>query len=249
MKTAIVDYGMGNLFSVAQACATAGLAPVITSTPAEVESAAAVIVPGTGGFPDAMAVLERERLVGPIMRAVEDGRPVVGICLGMQLLMDEGSEFGRHRGLGVIPGTVERFASPQVGRPEEGAALGHLKVAPTYMGHLKVAPTYLGHPKVAPTYKVPQVGWNRLSVPVHRHPGSWRAAGVSDGDFMYFVHSYYVKPADAETIAATSTYAGVEFCAALSYRNVIGWQFHPERSGPRGLELYRALAQRVREES
>jgi glutamine amidotransferase len=227
MKTAIVDYGMGNLFSVAQACATVGLEPVVTSTPADVESAAAVIVPGIGGFPDAMAALERERLVAPIMRAVEDGRPVVGICLGMQLLMDEGSEFGRHRGLGVIAGTVERFPDPQVGR-------------------LKAAPT-LGHLKVAPTYKVPQVGWNRLSVPGHRSPGSWRAAALDEGDFMYFVHSYYVKPSDAETIAATSTYAGVEFCAALSYRNVIGWQFHPERSGPRGLDLYRALALRVRE--
>jgi imidazole glycerol-phosphate synthase subunit HisH len=210
MKTAIVDYGMGNLFSVAQACATVGLEPVVTSTPADVESAAAVIVPGIGGFPDAMAALERERLVAPIMRAVEDGRPVVGICLGMQLLMDEGTEFGRHRGLGVIAGTVERF--PATGR-----------------------------------CKVPQVGWNRLSVSEDRVPGSWRAAAAADGDFMYFVHSYYVKPSDVETIAATSTYAGVEFCAALSYRNVVGWQFHPERSGPRGLELYRALAQRVRE--
>jgi glutamine amidotransferase len=218
MRTAIVDYGMGNLFSVAQACATVGLDPVITSTPADVQSAAAVIVPGIGGFPDAMAALERERLVAPIMRAVEDGRPVVGICLGMQLLMDEGSEFGRHRGLGVIAGTVERFPAPQVGRLE-----------------------------AAPTWKVPQVGWNRLSVSAHRSPGSWRAAALDEGDFMYFVHSYYVKPSDVETIAATSTYAGVEFCAALSYRNVIGWQFHPERSGPRGLELYQALAQRVRE--
>jgi imidazole glycerol-phosphate synthase subunit HisH len=128
----------------------------------------------------------------------------------MQLLMDEGSEFGRHRGLGVIAGTVERF--PDTGR-----------------------------------CKVPQVGWNKLSVGADRAPGSWRAAGVDDGDFMYFVHSYYVKPSNPETVAATSTYAGVEFCAALSQRNVVGWQFHPERSGPRGLELYRALAQRVRE--
>jgi imidazole glycerol-phosphate synthase subunit HisH len=218
MKTAIVDYGMGNLFSVAQACATVGLDPVITSSPADVESAAAVIVPGIGGFPDAMAALERERLVAPIMRAVEDGRPVAGICLGMQLLMDEGSEFGRHRGLGVIAGTVERFPDPEV-----------------------------GHLKVAPTYKVPQVGWNKLSVPTHCASGTWRAAGVDDGDFMYFVHSYYVKPSNPETVAATSTYAGVEFCAAVSQRNVVGWQFHPERSGPRGLELYRAFAQRVRE--
>jgi glutamine amidotransferase len=228
MKTAIVDYGMGNLFSVAQACAAAGLDPVITATAADVASAAAVIVPGIGGYPDAMAALERERLIAPIMRAVEDGRPVVGICLGMQLLMDEGSEFGRHRGLGVIAGTVERFPDPE-------------------MGQLKPAPTSLGQPKLAPTYKVPQVGWNKLSIAADCVPGSWRAAGVGDGDFMYFVHSYYVKPSDPETVAATSTYAGVEFCAALSYRNVIGWQFHPERSGPRGLELYRALAQRVRE--
>jgi imidazole glycerol-phosphate synthase subunit HisH len=218
MKIAIVDYGMGNLFSVAQACATVGLDPVITSTPADVDAAAAVIVPGIGGFPDAMATLERERLVGPIMHAVEDGRPVVGICLGMQLLMEEGTEFGCHRGLGVIAGTVERFPDPET-----------------------------GHLTAGPAYKVPQVGWNRLSVAPERGPGSWRAAAVDEGDFMYFVHSYYVKPASSETVAATSTYAGVEFCAALSQRNVVGWQFHPERSGPRGLELYRALAQRVRE--
>src|SRR5688572_24175734 len=141
MRTAIVDYGMGNLFSVAQACATVGLVPVITSTPSDVDSAAAVIVPGIGGFPDAMAALERERLVAPIMRAVEDGRPVVGICLGMQLLMDEGTEFGRHRGLGVIAGTVERF-------PDPIDAVGRLNAAPTW--------------------KVPHVGWNRLSVPANR---------------------------------------------------------------------------------
>jgi glutamine amidotransferase len=210
-QVAVVDYGMGNLFSVAQACRAVGLIPAITADPARVRDAAAVIVPGIGGFPEAMRTLERDRLIEPVLGAVRDGRPVVGICLGMQLLFEQSYEFGLHRGLGILGGTVERFPELAQGR----------------------------------RWKVPQVGWNRLALASRREPGSWQAAGLRDGDFMYFVHSFRVCPADPGVVAATSRYAGLEFTAAVSVGNVLGWQFHPERSGIRGVELYRALAQRV----
>ncbi len=108
-KVAIVDYGMGNLFSVKQACAHAGLDGFITSSRQDVLDADAVILPGIGAFADAMATLRQLDLVTAIQQVAESEKPLVGICLGMQLLMSESFEFGRHTGLGIIPGQVLRF--------------------------------------------------------------------------------------------------------------------------------------------
>lgn len=209
---AIVDYGMGNLFSVKQACERAGLRALLTSAPDAVKAADAVILPGVGAFGDAMAALERQGLVGALKETAEAGKPLMGICLGMQLLMSSSDEFGRHQGLDLIAGDVVRFTAPR----EAGAS-----------------------------FKVPHVGWNRV------FPGpvaSWRAsalAGLTEGAFMYFVHSYYARPENPNVVLALSRYGHIEFCSSLRQRNIFACQFHPERSGPAGLQIYRTFAAQV----
>jgi glutamine amidotransferase len=210
---AIVDYGVGNLFSVTQACAAAGLSSAVTGDADVIRRSQAVILPGIGAFGDAMAALSRLNLVDCLRRLPEDGISVVGICLGMQLLMDRSEELGSFEGLGLVPGSVKHL----------GPANGRVKV--------------------------PQVGWNRI-----RHGGNGPASerwsrsllrGVADGEPMYFVHSYVVVPASDDVALASSTYGGVDFCSALETESISGFQFHPERSGRAGLQIYRNLAARL----
>ncbi len=213
-RAAIIDYGMGNLFSVEQACTAAGLPATITSSAEEVRQAAAVILPGVGAFGDAMATLRKLGLVEVIREVVAAGTPVVGICLGMQLLMSESYEFGRHEGLGLIEGTVMPLESQQ------GAA----------------------------RFKVPHVGWNAITT----SRNSWEKTplqGLPDRTFMYFVHSFYVKPSDSQVVLSTTQYANTEFCSSLSVGNIFACQFHPERSGPYGLRLYQNIARWVQRSS
>lgn len=216
-QVAIVDYGMGNLFSVKHACECVGLQASITSSRQEVLSADAVILPGIGAFGDAMETLRRLDLVETLQEVGASSIPLVGICLGMQLLMTESFEFGRQAGLGIIPGTVVRF---------ENVA--------SQKGLLKV----------------PQVGWNQL---YRTDPAkdSWAGSllnGVADGVFMYFVHSFYVRPEDRDVTLAHTTYGNLEFCSALRARNICAFQCHPERSGPEGLTVYNNLAVMLREQ-
>ena len=210
---AIVDYGMGNMFSVRRACEQVGLPAVITSSGGDLVSAAGVIVPGVGAFGRAMDALRARGFVEGLREAASSGKPVLGICLGMQLLMSESHEFGRHQGLGILEGQVVRL------QESSGGGL---------------------------TLKVPQVGWNRLFRPA---PGSWEGSclkGLADGEFMYFVHSFYVKPVETRLVLSTTRYGPIEFCSTLQDRNVMGCQFHPERSGPAGLRIYQNLAMAVR---
>jgi glutamine amidotransferase len=211
-RIAIVDYGMGNLFNVRRACEAVGVPAEVTDRPEAVLKARAVIVPGVGAMPDAMTALARTGLDEALARVADRGTPLLGICLGMQLLMDQGSEFTLHRGLGIIPGSVQRFQ----GTDGRGAPL-----------------------------KVPHIGWNAIRPP-NDETTMWDGTPLVDippGDFMYFVHSYYVVPERPNLVAAYARYGTVEFCAAIRYGNVFGCQFHPERSGVRGLSIYRAFAQ------
>jgi imidazole glycerol-phosphate synthase subunit HisH len=209
MRAAIVDYGMGNLFSVKHACRAAGLETFVTSSKEEILTSAAVILPGVGAFGDAMEALHRLDLVSVLKDVVAAGRPLLGICLGMQLLMTESHEFGRHRGLGLIEGEVLRFEGPRDGsRP----------------------------------LRVPQVGWNRLQRPVGVAWSGGVLDGLEDGEFMYFVHSFYAKPADRSVVLAVSHYGQIEFCSGLRRGRVAACQFHPERSGPEGLKIYKNFA-------
>jgi len=212
-RVAIVDYGMGNLYSVRQACEAAGLDATVTSDPVEVRAADGVVLPGIGAFEGAIRTLREQGLVDALQSAAASGRPMVGICLGMQLMMEESLEFGRHEGLGLFEGRVLPFpATSGDGR----------------------------------TWKIPQVGWNRVSLRRPKVAGTWDAGGLDEGDVMYFVHSFYVEPADPAVVVATADYAGLEFCAALGRGNVLAWQFHPERSAARGLALYKVFADRLR---
>ena len=216
-QVAVVDCGLGNLYSVKQACAHVGLQASITSSAAEILGADAVILPGVGAFGDAMATLRRLDLVAVIRDYVAAGRPFLGVCLGMQLLMSESEEFGAHEGLGIIDGTVVRFANPREGERR---------------------------------LKVPQVGWNGV-----RKCGAPQAGGdpwsntllrgLDEGEQMYFVHSYVVRPADPATELSRTSYGDVEFCSAVRHGSVTACQFHPERSGPEGLRIYRNLAARI----
>ena len=214
---AIVDYGLGNLFSVGQACEHAGLQPVIVSDAPTILKADAVILPGVGAFGDAMESLHRLDLTGPLKDTAAAGRPLVGICLGLQLLMSESHEFGRHAGLNLIAGPVIRFDKPQ------------------------------GSDRML---KVPEVGWNRIGRPrtTDGAPDPWAGSlleGLSEGEYMYFVHSFYAKPETPGVALSVSTYGGIEFCSAVRQGSVCAFQFHPERSGTQGLRIYCNLAARL----
>lgn len=212
-RVAIVDYGLGNLYSVARACERVGLDSQITSEKSEILAADGVILPGVGAFGDAMANLRRLDLVGPLRQIAHTQVPLLGICLGQQLLMSESEEFGCHAGLNIIPGRVVHFGQPQ-GR--DG------------------------------TLKVPQVGWNRIFRRERPQSGDRWAdtplAGLADGTYMYFVHSFYVQPEDENVVLSVSHYGDVSFCSAIHRDNIVAFQFHPERSAQSGLQVYERFA-------
>jgi glutamine amidotransferase len=195
MRAIILDYGAGNLRSVARAVEHAGFDCDISEDPRSLDDAAAVILPGVGAAADTMANLRQRGLADPIREYIASGRPFLGVCMGLQALMTYSEEGGRHECLDVIPGQVVRF--PQ-------------------------------------GLKVPQMGWNTIQV-ARRHPV---LEGIGDGAYFYFVHGYYVQPADENVVAATAEY-GVRFAAVVIKDNIVATQFHPEKSGPAGLRLYR----------
>ncbi len=213
---AIVDFGMGNLFSVQKALEAVGLDTAITNDPNEVRAARAVVLPGMGAFGDAMEELRAHGLVEPLQELVKNGKAFLGVCLGLQLMLEESLEFGRHEGLAMIEGTVVRFEKPV----ESGLEL-----------------------------KVPQVGWNAIHIPEGASSDHWNGSpleGLPSGVRGYFVHSYYAKPRDPAVILGASRYGHIEFPAALRKGNLFGCQFHPEKSGPRGLDIYRNFAKAIR---
>ena len=200
-KVVIVDYGMGNMFSVLRACEHAGLIPVLASDKKELASAAAVILPGVGAFGPAMDNLIRLDLVSPLKDYCASGRPFMGICLGFQLLMTESEEFGTNRGLDIIKGTVRKLPSDN----SEGS-------------------------------KIPQIGWNGIKRLV-----PWDGTvleGLADGEYMYFVHSFYVVPDNPKIACTATSYAGIEYSSGISSGNVFACQFHPEKSAWNGLKIY-----------
>ena len=214
-KVAIVDYGMGNLFSISQACQHVGLDVIISASRQEILEADAVILPGIGAFGDAMATLKRLDLVDVLQEVAAAGKPLVGICLGLQLLMTESFEFERHQGLGIIKGQVVRFDHPKEGERR-------LKVPQVGWNSI-----------------------HQTNVKQNGNGNSWADSPlqqIREGEFMYFVHSYIVQPEDANVVLSTSRYGQIEFCSSIRTRNIFACQFHPERSGTEGLKIYRSLA-------
>jgi len=199
----VVDYGVGNLRSVQKALEQVGAEAVVTEDSRVIQAAQGVILPGVGAFGDAMDTLRATGLDVTVREVVKHNIPLLGICLGMQLLFDESEEMGRHQGLGVLPGRTLRF----------GAGL-----------------------------KVPHIGWNCIRMV---RPGGL-LSGVTDGDFAYFVHSYYVAPEQAEIVLATTDY-GLDFASVVEQGRIFGIQFHPEKSQDVGLRILRNFAEVVKQ--
>lgn len=202
MKTAVLDYDVGNLASVLQGLKQSGLEPILTRDREEILSARAVVLPGVGAFAQGVENLKRHGLLPVIEEVTSKGMPFLGICLGMQLLFEESEEYGRHAGLGLLPGKVVRF------------------------------------PK---GLKVPHMGWNTLNFH-KRHP---LLNGVEPGSFVYFVHSYYASECEPSHIIASTNY-GIEFPAMVCFNNIVGVQFHPEKSSRIGLKLLSNFGEMVR---
>jgi imidazole glycerol-phosphate synthase subunit HisH len=214
-RVAIVDYGVGNLFSVAQACAHVGLTPEITSDAEQLYTADAVILPGVGAFGFAMSRLQALGLVPALLETAESGKPLMGICLGFQLLFNASEEMGNSKGLGLVPGVVRPLANVIVDT-------GHKPRIPN-IAWLPVAPRLDR-----------QLDW-----------ASGLLADVKAGTKMYFVHSYFAEPAHQKAIQAETSYHGYTFCCATETENVFGCQFHPEKSAEAGLQIYNNLARKL----
>lgn len=200
---AIVDYGAGNLRSVELAFGRLGVHTQVTADPDMLALADGLILPGVGAFSDAMAALGRSGVVPAVLEAVRSGRPLLGICLGMQMLLDGSEEGPGVPGLGLIPGEVRRL-------PECGL-------------------------------KIPHMGWNSLA-PAKSSP---LFAGLPERPYVYFVHSYACRASDPADVLAVTDY-GVPFHAAVQRGNILGFQFHPEKSGDVGQTMLENFVKLVR---
>ena len=200
---AIIDYGVGNLFSLKSSLSAIGADAVVTADPAVIATADRVILPGVGAFGDAAQKLRESGLGDVVIEAARSGKPILGICLGMQLLLERSFEYGEHEGLGLIKGEIRPIAD--------------------------VIPKNL---------KIPHIGWNALHLGKEKHP---LFKYLDEGECVYFVHSYYGANC-AESVIATAEY-GAELTAAVAAGNVMGCQFHPEKSGNAGLAILRAFCE------
>lgn len=197
---AIIDYGVGNLFSLKSSFSAIGADAVVTSSKSELERAESIILPGVGAFCDAAKKLKDSGLEDTVVSLAKAGKPLMGICLGMQLLFEKSYEYGEHSGLGLIKGEI---------RPIETV--------------------------IPKDYKIPHIGWNSLEIkkqtPILEN--------VKNGEYVYFVHSYYA--ADCEnSVTAVSDY-GAPLTASVQAGNIFGCQFHPEKSGETGLKILRSF--------
>lgn len=213
----IVDYGRGNLWSVCQAVTAVGGEPRLSTEPTVVCAAEQLILPGVGAFGDAMAGLRARGLDEAVLAFAATGRPLLGVCLGMQLLLEASTEFGHHAGLGLIAGRVDRLPPPVTGARDK-----------------------------IPPYKIPNVGWCRLEPAVGGAPWAESLfAAVKPGDFAYFVHSYGAHPVDPRHRLADIDLGGAPVSAAITAGPITGCQFHPEKSGEVGLAILRAFVART----
>lgn len=203
----IIDYNLGNLFSVKQACDTIGINARISSDKQDIINADALILPGVGAFIEAMHNLEELDLVDAIKDQVNAGKPLFGVCLGLQLLFSSSEEFGSGKGLDLIPGIIRKFP----------AAYNDKKI------------------------KVPQIAWNKI----YSYKQGWEKSplfNVPENEFMYFVHSYYVDPAEESCILTNTNYEGLEYCSGILKDNIFATQFHPEKSAEKGISIYKNWA-------
>jgi glutamine amidotransferase len=193
---AIIDYGVGNLFSLKSSFKAIGEEATVTNDINVIHNAHRIILPGVGAFEDAARKLNDSGMAEVLLNEFRSGKPIMGICLGMQLLFERSFEFGVHKGLGIINGDIVSF---------EG--------------------------KIDKDFRIPHIGWNSLKL----YNNSPLFCGLNDGDYVYFVHSYFAS-CDKSNVIATSDY-GMEFTASVQKDNVYGCQFHPEKSGEVGMKI------------
>ena len=199
----IIDYGVGNLFSLKSSFEAIGVETFVSGNREELSKADKLVLPGVGAFGDAAQKLRDSGLDSFVREQAAKGVPLLGICLGMQLMFEKSYEYGEHEGLGLLKGQVV----PMTERLPKGL-------------------------------KIPHMGWNALRI---RKEGSRLFANTKEGDFVYFVHSFYAEGCE-ESLAADTEY-GIPITAAVEQGNVFGCQFHPEKSGPIGLNILRSFAQ------
>lgn len=199
---AILDYGVGNLFSLVSSLRMIGAEAEITSDPEAIRRAGKLILPGVGAFEDAAEKLRQSGLAELLCEQAAAGKELLGICLGMQLLFERSFEYGEHKGLGLLRGSVV---------PMEG--------------------------KIPPELKIPHIGWNQL----HFQKEHRLLKYIHENDCVYFVHSFYAEDC-ADSLIATTEY-GRELTAMVAKDNVMGCQFHPEKSGDVGLRILRAFCE------
>lgn len=202
---AIIDYGVGNLFSLSASLKFLGAETKVTNKEEDLRTADRIILPGVGAFEDAIAKLRATGLVEAILEETEKGKPLLGICLGMQLLFETSYEYGEHKGLGLIPGEIASIEADLPARP------------------------------FGEKLKVPHIGWNSLHLknedPLFKY--------IKEGDYVYYVHSFYGKNCLENTIASSNY--DIEITGAVRRGSVYGTQFHPEKSGNVGLNILRAF--------
>ncbi len=210
MSVAIIDYGVGNLFSLASSLHYLGVEAKVTAKADDLQAADRLILPGVGAFGDAAAKLRESGLFEVVRQQAAAGKPLLGICLGMQLLFDKSLEYGEHTGLGLIGGTVEALQPDLSAYASTESSFG---------------------------LKVPHIGWNSLHIlrddPLFRY--------FKDGEYVYYVHSYYAKNCEADTLAVSDY--GLPVTGVVRRSSVWGTQFHPEKSGAAGLRLLQAFAE------
>ena len=234
---AIVDYGMGNLRNVQKAFEHIGVPTRISAQAADLGRADGVVLPGVGAFGDAMDNLRAAGLVEPIRQAVAQGKPLLGICLGLQLLFDESEEMGWHRGLGILPGRVVRFG--------QGLKVPHIGWNQLQIAGNQGLQHKSANQQISKSQDLPGSGSGDLSQTIlgsgSGDPSRTILAGIPDHSYAYFVHSYYVEPADPSCVLATTCY-GVTFASVVGQGNVFGAQPHPEKSQEVGLRLLKNFA-------
>ena len=208
-KVTILDYGIGNLKSVQNAFEHLRANIIIAKSPSDILDATSLVLPGVGAFSDGMKELISRNLVTAIQEYTRSNKPLLGICLGMQLLFQSSEEFGEHSGLGIIQGFVKKIPD----KAPDGASI-----------------------------KIPHVSWSSLQ-PVNKDWLNTPLSGLKKNDEMYFVHSFTAWPTDDDDRLADTLYFGNRICAMVQKENVYGCQFHPERSGEKGLNILKYFLQ------
>jgi len=205
----VLDYGASNLHNVARAVQASGCSVDVVSDPGELTNANRLILPGVGAFGHGMTNLRESGFKGPLLAFIESGKPLLGICLGMQMLFDGSEECPSEQGLGVLPGMVTTI--PRSGQPVRR--------------------------------KTPHIGWTGLHRPDDVSWSSTPLQGITTDDSVYFVHSFAAVADNTDHQIAVSEHAGFRFTSFVQIENVFGCQFHPEKSGPVGLEIIRRFIQ------